>query len=372
MGALPLGILAKEVTTAGRGQVKALVESGGNLALTAPGSVEMQAALKDLELLVSIDFYQNETATMAAETALVPTVYILPATTPLERENIHVTHLNYNVVPHVEYHGPVVEPPRSGPRPEWEIFMALTRRMGLVPFGNKMFGILAKFLRAVHKDLSPGFIVGLLSILGNLMEHHPPRISSQAITFGSIRKRGLIVWKQHRHGVLREFLLTRNKKVHLAAPEIVGMLQRFMNAIQMNTASLQAAPDDEGFLLIGRRHPKTMNSWLHNIPRLHADIAGPRLLVNAADGARLGLESGQLARVFNDNGEITVPVELTGDIMPGVACYPHGWGHHPNGLHVARSNPGQNYNVLVASSGLEPLSGMPRFNAIRVRVEKKG
>ena len=31
-------------------------------------------------------------------------VYILPATTPLERENIHVTHLNYNVVPNVQYH----------------------------------------------------------------------------------------------------------------------------------------------------------------------------------------------------------------------------------------------------------------------------
>jgi formate dehydrogenase len=368
MGALPLGILAREITTQGRGQVRALIESGGNLALTAPGSAEMQAALKQLELLVSIDFYRNETATIAAEIAKVPVVYILPATTPLEVENIHVTHLNYAVVPHVEYHSPVVDPPRAGPRPEWEIFMAFIRQMQLVPFGNKLFGILAKLLRLVHKDLSPGVVVGLLAVIGNLMERHPPLLSGQAITFGAIKRRKLIVWKGHRHGVLREFLLTGDKKVHLAAPEIMNMIRQL--AEQGRSGVEDDKPGEHKLVLIGRRHPKTMNSWLHNIPSLQGNRSYPLLLVNEGDGSRLGLHDGEAIRLYNDAGEITVPIELTRDIMPGVVCYPHGWGHAYNGLRFACGHPGENYNTLSNTDHLEPVSGMPLFNGVRVKIEK--
>ncbi|MEX2719735.1 MAG: molybdopterin-dependent oxidoreductase [Candidatus Sigynarchaeota archaeon] len=368
MGALPLGILAREITTPGKGQVRALVESGGNLALTAPGSVEMQAAMKQLELLVSIDFYRNETATIAAEIARVPAVYILPATTPLEIENIHITHLNYGVVPHVEYHAPVVEPPRPGPRPEWEIFMAISRRMRLVPFGNKVFGTIAKLLRLVHKELDPGFVVSLLAIIGNVIERHPPMLSSQAITFGTIKKRKLIVWKGHRYGAIKEFLLTGDKKVHLAAPEIVNMIRQLD---EQRDAGAGNRPGGREIFLIGRRHLKTMNSWLHNIPSLQWDQSYPRLLVNVDDGSRLGLQDGDVVRLSNDAGEIIVPVELTRDIMPGVASYPHGWGHFASGLEFARKHPGDNYNALTDAERLEPVSGMPRLDGIRARIEKK-
>jgi len=369
MGALPLGILAREITTPGRGQVKAIVESGGNLALTAPGSVKMKLAMKQLDLFVSIDFYRNETATIAAEVARVPAVYILPATTPLEVENIHITHLNYGVVPHVEYHPAVVDTPRSGPRPEWEIFMSIGRKMRLVPFGNKVFGILAKILRLVHRDLDPGLVVGLLAIIGNLIEHHPPLLSGQAITFGKIKKHRLIVWKGHRYGVIKEFLLTGDKKVHLAAPEIVGMIRQLA---EQRDIDVGGKPGERELVLIGRRHIKTMNSWLHNIPGLQRDRSYPRLLVNKGDGARLGLQDGDVVRLANDAGEITVPVELTSDVMPGVACYPHGWGHHANGLEFAREHPGENYNALTGVDRLEPVSGMPRFDGIRARIEKTG
>lgn len=368
MGALPLGILAREIATPGRGQVRALVESGGNLALTSPGSVEMEAAMKQLELVVSIDFYRNETATIAAEVANVPAVYILPVTAQLEVENVHITHLNYGVVPHVEYHAPVVESPRWGPRPEWEIFMALGRKMGLVPFGNKMFGLLAKLLNLVHKTLDPGFVVGLLAIIGNLIERHPPLLSGQAITFGMIKKHKLIVWKGHRYGVIKEFLLTSDKKVHLAAPEIMAMLKVLAGECEGGGGKKELGEDE--LVLIGRRHRKTMNSWLHNIPSLQGDPSHPRLLVNEGDGSRLGLHDGEVVRLYNEAGEINVPVELTLDVMPGVACYPHGWGHFANGLSFARGQPGKNYNVLTDASRLEPVSGMPRFNGIRARIAK--
>nr|MDO8109768.1 molybdopterin-dependent oxidoreductase [Candidatus Sigynarchaeota archaeon] len=368
MGALPLGILAREITTPGEGQVKALIESGGNIALTGPDSNSITDALKHLEIFVSTDFYRNETTTLAAEIAKIPAVYILPATTPLEQENIHITHLNYNVVPNVEYHDAVNVPPRTGPKQEWQIYLALIRKMQLVPFGNKMFGMLAKILKLVHKELSPGFILGLLAIIGNIMAKHPPFLSSQAITFGAIKRKKLIVWKRHRYGVLQECLLTDDKKVHLADPRIVRDLDQFMASIKDSSPTDNRTSDE--FCLIGRRYRKTMNSWLHNIPALWKERTYPRLLVNDKDAARLSIADSEIVIVINKTGEIRVPVEITPDIMQGVVCYPHGWGHDKNGLAFARENAGQNYNRLTSTPSLDPLSGMPCFNGIQVHLKK--
>ncbi|HME52740.1 MAG TPA: molybdopterin-dependent oxidoreductase [Candidatus Lokiarchaeia archaeon] len=368
MGALPLGILAREITTPGTGQVRALIEAGGNIALTAPDSNAMLDAMKQLDIFVSIDFYRNETATLAAEGARVPAVYILPATTPLERENIPITYLNYNIVPHVEYHDAVILPSRAGPKQEWEIFLALTRAMHLVPFGNKMFGILAKALRFMHKEFSPGFLVGLLAIIGNIMGKHPPIVSDQAITLGAIKKKKVIVWKRHRYGVLKEFLFTGDKKVHLADPRIVQDLDRFVASIKDEMRVDDLASNE--FFLIGRRHRKTMNSWLHNIPALWKERTYPRLLVNEEDALRLGMKDLDVVRLSNQSGELQVPVELTSDIMKGVLCYPHGWGHDKNGLTFARENAGANFNCLTSDAPLDPLSGMPCFDGIHVFLKK--
>ena len=100
-------------------------------------------------------------------------VYILPATTPLERENIHVTHLNYNVVPNVKYPDRVGRVRHDGPKQEWEIFLALTRAMKLVSFGNRLLGVAGKAPALVHRELTPAFIISLLAAIGNLKAGHP-------------------------------------------------------------------------------------------------------------------------------------------------------------------------------------------------------
>ena len=77
-----------------------------------------------------------------------------------------------------------------------------------------------------------------------------------------------------------------------------------------------------------------MNSWLHNIPTLQT--GAPRSLVNPGDAERVGLVDGATAKVYNDQGEMQVPVEISGTLCPGSCAIPTagheeaGWLPHEN------------------------------------------
>src|SRR5690606_15724010 len=76
-GELPVAVLAEEIETPGPGQIRALVTSAGNPALSAPNGPRLERALATLEHMVSIDAYLNETTRHAH--------VILPPCSPLER-----------------------------------------------------------------------------------------------------------------------------------------------------------------------------------------------------------------------------------------------------------------------------------------------
>ena len=123
-------------------------------------------------------------------------------------------------------------------------------------------------------------------------------------------------------------------------------------------------------VLVGRRHLRSNNSWMHNVPRL---VSGPPRCtahVHPSDAERLGLADGEAARVSSDAGEIEIPVEVTENVMPGVVSIPHGWGHDVEGveLSVAGANAGSNSNFLAREDLVDPLSGNAVLNGIPVEL----
>ena len=124
------------------------------------------------------------------------------------------------------------------------------------------------------------------------------------------------------------------------------------------------------FVVIGRRNLKTMNSWMHNIENLWRNKQEPQLLINSQDANRLNLIEHDLVILQNDFGSIKIPVSPTDDIMSGVVCYPHGWGHKNSYLSYANQHPGENINVLTNSSKLDKLSGMPVLNGYKAFLKK--
>jgi anaerobic selenocysteine-containing dehydrogenase len=126
----------------------------------------------------------------------------------------------------------------------------------------------------------------------------------------------------------------------------------------------------DGFVLIGRRHLRSNNSWMHNVPALTGGTNTCTLQIHPADASRLGLADSALARVKGDGGEVEVPVEITDSVRPGVVSLPHGWGHGQSGtrLGVASRTPGVNVNQLLDGTRLDPLSGTAVLNGFPVQI----
>src|SRR3546814_950246 len=89
--------------------MKALFVDCGNPVHSYPEGDKTAAALEELELLVSIDFYMTETSRHAD--------YILPAMTFYEREDLTDLWVTNAVRPWVQYTPPVIGP-RGEARPE--------------------------------------------------------------------------------------------------------------------------------------------------------------------------------------------------------------------------------------------------------------
>ena len=127
-------------------------------------------------------------------------------------------------------------------------------------------------------------------------------------------------------------------------------------------------------VMIGRRHLRSNNSWLHNVRSLAKGPDRARLMIHPLDAARLSLVNGGSARVASRAGEVTVPVEITDEVMPGVVSLPHGFGHQAAAttLRVAGALPGVSANTLTDEQHVEPVIGTSILNGVPVTVEKFG
>ena len=160
---------------------------------------------------------------------------------------------------------------------------------------------------------------------------------------------------------LPEVLRTPSGMVELAPEPIVADVERLRGA-------LGRARDPDGFVLIGRRHLRSNNSWMHNIGTLVKGKPRCTLQVHPDDAARIGLENGAEATVASRTGTLVAPVEVTDAVSPGVVSIPHGWGHdQPEvDMQIARENPGVNSNLLADEELFDVLSGNAVLNGIPV------
>jgi anaerobic selenocysteine-containing dehydrogenase len=181
----------------------------------------------------------------------------------------------------------------------------------------------------------------------------------------------LTTLEQNTHGLdfgplvprLPNLLRTTSGKVELAPPEIAADVPRLRAALEDRVSN--------GMVLIGRRQLRSNNSWMHNVSTLTRGSNKCTLIVNPADATRIGLQEGSTARIRSRVGEVEAPVEISDEMMPGVASLPHGWGHNAPGMRmsVARANAGVSLNDLTDEQVLDPLSGNAVLNAIPVTIE---
>jgi len=353
LGNLPATLIPQEITTPGKGQIRALFVSAGNPVLSVPDGDGFEAALGELDLMVGLDFYMNETNRHAD--------YILPATTFLERDDMPIAFMGFHTTPFIQYTDRVVEPAGEA-REEWQVVEALSDALGVTPSSVPP----VRWLGKLGIKIGPQRLVELLL-----------RVGRNGDFFG-LRRGGLNMKKlrQNPHGiVLDEFVATgelstkvrhKDRLVHLGPAEIKSELERLVGAAETTDAK-------HPLRLIGLRELRSHNSWMHNSPLLMRGGRSQPLRISDHDAQQLGIADGGSVRVSSKDGSIEVGVTITDELPAGTVALAHGWGHN-GGWKLANSNPGVNVNVLAGSSvdDLEPLAGMAFFNGIAVRVEASG
>jgi anaerobic selenocysteine-containing dehydrogenase len=349
-GEVPIAGLADEITTPGKGQVRALLVHAGNPVLSAPGGKKLDAALGELEWMVSIDQYVTETSRHAN--------VILPPVSALERDECDVVMPFVSVRNHIRF-SPQAVPARAGGKADWQILNGLTRRLGR--------GVKGRGFGAASRVASPAVMVEAALAAG---------------PYGVLRRgplRGITLWKLKRakHGIdlgpleprLPGALMTPGKKVQLAPASFVEAIAE-LEAIAGERET--AATDGYDLTLIGRRTLRTNNSWMHNSKRLTKGKDACTALLHPEDASARGLDDGSLVRVVSRAGAIEVALQVSDEMRPGVVSVPHGFGHSSRdgvGWAHAASLPGASVNDVTDPTVLDALTGNAAFNSVPVRLE---
>jgi len=355
----PAGLMADEILTPGKGQVRALFCVSGNPLLTVPNSNgRLEEALKALELLVVIDIFRNETANHAH--------YILPGSSAFQRADLPFVFqslMGAQAVPYVQFTDALL-PLEDEQRDETLILLQLARACGSTLFGSRVANGFFGTWMGLRK----------LPLLGSRLGFTPERflgLMARAFRLGSLRS-----LRKEPHGRLlepikgRDFLgervVTEDGLVDLAPEEFVvaaGALESAFESERSRRDKLK---------LISKREQHSHNSWMHNFPRF---VAGKRstnyVYMNPQDASKVGVESGAIVEVRSNAASVRLPVQVTDEMMVGAVALPHGWGHQAaDGLSVASKTTGVNVNLLAADGPeeLEYFSGMAKLNGIWVEV----
>jgi len=359
-GELPVAALADEIETPGQRQIRALITSAGNPVLSTPNGARLERALAGLDLMVSIDPYLNETTRFAH--------VILPPTGPLERSHYEIPLALYSVR-NVAKYSPAVFPRGPEQRHDWEICIELAARLLGPPALRRM----ARPVWAMLRRLGPEALLAVALAAGPYGLRH--RVSAgSGVRVGRLGTPGRVSLRRLRrtpHGIdlgplqprLPGRLHTRDGLIHLAPPEYLADLPRLR-------ARMSAPPPE--LVLIGRRHLRSNNSWMHNSPRLVKGRPRCTLLVHPSDAEARGLDDGAMARLSSRVGAVEVPVEVTESIMPGVVSLPHGWGHGRGGtrLSTAAEHPGVSLNDVTDERFVDTLTGNAAVSGVVVRLRR--
>jgi anaerobic selenocysteine-containing dehydrogenase len=344
-GMIPATTLVDEIETPGEGQIRALVTLCGNPVLSVPGGDRLGRALAGLEHMVSIDIYQNETTRHAS--------VLLPPRSALERGHYDVLFHALQVRNTAKWSEPVVTPDPDT-RDDWSICWELALRLVA-----KRRGPLAE--RAARLALKLG-------------APSDERALDALLRTGPYQGLSMAALRAAPHGIdlgplvpmRTERVRTPGHLVRLAPAAITADLPR----LDAWLAATSGAKGPE-LLMIGRRHVRSNNSWMHNLQTLVKGRDRATLQMHPADAAQRGLAAGATVRVKGRAGAVETKLEVTDEVMPGIVCLPHGFGHQEAAatMRIAGALPGPNANVVTDALLLEPLTGTAILNGVTVAVD---
>jgi anaerobic selenocysteine-containing dehydrogenase len=332
---LPAATLVDEIRTEGEGQIRLMFTGAGNPVLSTPNGRALDEALEELDFMISVDPALNETTRHAD--------VILPPTSPLEHDHYDIAFHNLAIRNTARYSPAVFDKP-EGAMHDWEIFSELGERVA------------ARLNLEPMPTYPPDRMVDAALRSGPYGEHTEWQLSIDKL-------------KAHPSGIdlgalepsCPERLQTPNQRIQLAIPEVLADIERFVRDTDVA---------DDHYRLIGRRHVRDNNSWMHNHHRLMKGKPRCQLLMHPDDVAKEGWQSGMVVTIESRVGAIDAELAASDDMMPGVVSLPHGYGHGLSGTRgeVASRHAGVSCNDITDEQFVDQLSGNAALNGVSVRL----
>ena len=336
-GDYPVVTMAEEMLVEGEGQLKGFMTVAGNPVLSTPNGEKLDKALASLDFMVSLDYFINETSRHAH--------IILPPVSPLERDHYDVTFNNFAVHNVAKYSKALFRKHRKA-KHDWQIYLALAKRL------DKKVPLATKAERLLITLFGPKFIL------------------DQGLRRGPYKGLNVKKLRKNPHGVdlgplkpmLPQALKHKDQKIHLN----VDFYQADLDRVQVMMQEYDATQ----ILLIGRRHVRSNNSWLHNSQRLIKGKSRCTLMLHPDTASAHNIEDGQQVKVTSRVGSVVIAAEVTDELMPNVVSIPHGFGHGRTGVKqkIAQAHAGVSVNDLTDETLIDTLSGNAAVNGVPVQL----
>ncbi len=332
-GELPVAVLREEIETPGAGQVRALLTVAGNPVASTPNGAALDRALGTLEFQVAIDPYLNETTRHAD--------WILPPPSFLAEDHYDL-YFNAFAIRRVARLSTPTQPLPEGALAQWQILDGVVR--GLRDARGEP-----------HTPFLPPreVLAMLLARGGSGLTIDDLLAAPHGLDLGPLEP-----------SLLRR-LETASGGIECAPPLLLDLFDAAVN---------EDAPADETFdlSLIGRRHVRSNNSWMHNAHRLVKGKPRHQLLMHPDDLASRGIAGGARVRLRSRVGSVDVDVLASDAMMPGVVSLPHGFGHRRDGVQLGLAGvlEGVSANDLTDETWLDSATGNAALNGVPVRIDR--
>ncbi len=385
----PPNILPDEILGDHPEHIRAVFVDSANPVVSGADSGAYKKAFSALDLLVVVDVCLSETAEMAD--------YVLPACSQFEKTEATFFSLKF---PGNAFHlRTPIAPKHPGTLPEPEMYRRLCVALGALPErfplleatakygGRKAFGIALKLLFSRKPKLASMAPLVLYSTLGKTLgkdmesaavlwaaAHHYAKRHHSAVRRAGITGKDLgealfdkllasrsgLIFSRHRYDDTLSFIRHSDKKIHLAIPELIAALEALPTTAQ--------APSSEfPFLLMaGERRSYNANT-IYRSPDWRKDDPDGRMQMAKSDAETLGVASGDTVTVRSEVGELSVVVQCSDAILPGVVSIPHGYGlaYPVDGKRVVF---GPQVNELTSSGHCDTITKTPFHKGVPVAI----
>jgi anaerobic selenocysteine-containing dehydrogenase len=340
LGEQPTSSIPEEILTEGEGQIRALINIGGNPVVAFPDQLKTLEAFSKLELHVTHDVHMCATARVCD--------YVVASTLSLERADVPTTIDPWFEEPYTQYTAAIVEPDFDVIS-EWEFVYGLAQRLG-TPI--KLAG---GEIDLENKPTSDE----VLDLL----------YAKSRVPLSEIRKRegGNVYDLEPIH--VQPADPDSTGRFTVAPPSLMKELETVLGEATSAEQVAEFDPEIHTLRLISRRLRHVLNSTGQHLSGLRAKGGTNFAYMHPDDVKSLELNDGDLVDISSPRASIRGVVAISDDLRPGVVSMAHSWGGTPDDDASVREI-GSPTGRLADLRTYDAVTGIPCMSAIPVSVQR--